>query len=313
MAVAGSGDVTVLTEQIQLDLLRTSKRVVHPVGIQIFGVAGLSIFSSKLFVHGEQIHIPVACLGQPCEVVDADGVDTDIASLGSGDSADILQGSTQYILGTEYLVAATECLDLGEGTVQRLDTQGHGIGVADDPCVGAVFLNIFGDLLVHGDGTHGTNDTAGTGGITYGLVDAVLLGNMNIGVHLVESAGQNGDDHEISAGHGLLGGSAGVIVPSGLGALTGIIFVTNDLVMLRGFKIDVIKIYIAGHILAAGKVTHQIPCPTTGAAAHIGNFNFLRTVFYIFHKTVSFHKDGTIIEQYFIKRNYYIAFYLWLL
>ena len=116
-------------------------------------------------------------------------------------------------MGAEYLMAAAEGLDLWKDMVQRLHAEGHGVGIVDDPGIGGKVTDRFCDGDKHGNSAKRANQSAGACCVADGLPDAVGLRCMDVGFHLIEGAGENGNDDEIGAGQRFLQSICCLIVP----------------------------------------------------------------------------------------------------
>ncbi len=187
----------------------------------------------------------------------------------------LLDHSCDDLLGAEHLVAAAKALDFREYLVHHLDAHGHGVGVVDDPGFGAVLLDGLRELNVVGEGAQGADNAAGAHGVAYRLVDAVFFGGVYVGFHLVKGAGEDGEDDEIAAGECVLQGGDSFIGEVALYVLPALEAVADDFVVFCRLHVNVIQFDRAAEIGFNGKVAHQVPGPPAGAAADIGDFDFL--------------------------------------
>ena len=224
-------------------------------------------------------------------MVDTDDVDGDILTANALYAFHFLKRVGKQSLRTENLVATAVSADFGEFTVKRANADGHGVRIVDDPSLGAVFANVCGDLTHHGNGAERTEEAACARGVTNGLIDAVLFGCVNVGFHFVERAGQDRDDDEISARHRFLSGSDGLVFP----LVTGEFF-TDHLIVARGIVVDVVQIDRTGHIVRFGKVIHQRPCPSAGAAADVSNLQILDAIVFVNHNKLHSAVPWTAVQ-----------------
>ncbi len=97
---------------------------------------------------------------------------------------------------------------------------------------------------------------------------------MHIGFHFVKGSGENGYHNEIGTGECVREGFDGLILPVGLSAIGSAELIADDFIIFCGLKVYVIKGNLAADIIAGRKVAHKPPCPSPGAAANVGDFNF---------------------------------------
>ena len=197
---------------------------------------------AEFIVVGEEVYILIGSLGEPGKVIYRYGVDLYLISLWLNTKV-LEYHIRKEFLCTEYLVAAAEGLDLWEDSIECLYTQSHRVGIVDYPRVGAKFLYVAGNLLVHRDSAHRSDYTTGAAGISNGLIDAVLLGSVHVALHLIKRAGQDRDDDKISTGK-RLGGSLGCkIIPLCQSTLNTVELIADYLIVLRRRVIYIIKMH----------------------------------------------------------------------
>ena len=109
----------------------------------------------------------------------------------------LFQRHQQKPLRPEHFMTAAECLNLREYPIERPRTDGHGIGIIDNPGFRAVCLYGLRNHLIHGNCSQRTEDSAGPHGIAYGLVNAICFGRMHVGPHLIKGRGQYGNDDKV--------------------------------------------------------------------------------------------------------------------
>ena len=153
---------------------------------------------------------------------------------------------------------------------------GHGVGVIEEPGVGADLVHIVAEGLHNGNGTEGAHDAADAEGIGDGLTEAVLLGDLKIdnGAGIV-AADLNGVDHELGTAEGLLavldaemGGNLSV-------AAYGIDHAVQDaLALLQTLGVDVVESKLGiTKSLGAEAVADDVAGKDGTACAHKGNFH----------------------------------------
>ena len=190
--------------------MSTAEVGVHPVVAGIL-IAFFEVLINVFSIDWKNVDVPVGGGSKPGEVVYADDIGIQVLSADARDIQFFGQYGSENFLSVEYLVAAAEGLDLREGLIKGLDADGHWVGIVDDPRLRRVFPDSLGDLHKHWNGTHGSDVTARSGGIADGLVNAVFLRGMDIGLHLVEGTRKNGDDHKIRTAQCFLQGINGNI------------------------------------------------------------------------------------------------------
>ncbi len=187
------------------------------------------------------------------------------------------------LLCAENLVTAAESLYLGEHAIECLYAESHGVGVVDDPGIRAVVLYVLGNLLIHGYGAHCSHYSSGAGCIADRLINAVLLGGVHIGFHLVKCARENRYDDKIRPGERLFCRLNSLVVPHGFCVFAVFIHISDYLVVLSRLKVDVIEIDISRYVVTACQVAHETPRPAARAAAYIGDFYVLNLTVSIIH------------------------------
>ena len=269
MAVAGRGDQTIPTEQIKLNPMGTSKILIHPVIMYDLLESLLRVLFRKLRIDREKILIMIICAVQPCKMIDTQNIGLDLTAVYTLNSGNIRQCFCQQLLCAEYFVAAAKRLDLRKYFIQCTHTQRHRIGIVDDPCFRTIIPDRFGNRYKHGYRTQCPHDSSRAGRISYRLINAVLLRSMYIRLHLIKGARQYGDDDKIRSGQCLLQCMNRFVFPYGLYTLCILNLIADRLIVLRSLKINVIQTYGTIHTLFYRKITHQSPCPASGAAADI--------------------------------------------
>ena len=269
-------DLAKAQEQIHLHLLVAGEGIVHPVAVRrVLSPTSVRMLFAICTVNREQIHVPVPCLREPGEMVHAHRIDLDLMPLHRRDAKLLPHYLPQELLGAEHLMAAAEGLYLREDMVQRLHAECHWVGIIDDPGIRTAAPDALRDDLVHGDGAHGPKYPSRAAGVAHGLIDAVLLRRMDIGLHLVEGAGQDGQDDEVRPGQSLLQRLYRFVMPCGPGPFGGIESVADDFIVLRRLYVDVIQIDSSADVLTGHQVAHQAPGPAPGTTAHVGDFDVL--------------------------------------
>ena len=102
----------------------------------------------------------------------------------------------QNLLGSKHLMAAAKGFDTRKNLIQRFYTQGHGIGIVDDPGLRTVFPNGLSKLHEHRQCAQSAYHASRPRRIPYRLIDAKPLRQVYIRLHLVKSFGQNGNHHK---------------------------------------------------------------------------------------------------------------------
>ena len=272
MAVPGGGDEAEAPEQVELHPVGAGKGGVGPVLVPLVE-AVLIVFVHKLPVRREQIQPLVGCPVKPGEVVDAQHVHVDVPPGGGGNAQRLPRRRGQHLLGVEHLVAAAEGLDLREHAVERLDAQGHGVGVVDDPRAGAAVPDGLGDGDVHGQGAQGADDAPRPRCVPHRLPDVQPLRQVDVCLHLVKGARQNGDDHEVRPREGLLQALRHPVAPPPPGGGQAVYFVPDDLVGLGRRPVDVVQRHLPAHGRLHGQIGHEAPGPAPGTAPDVGQAN----------------------------------------
>ena len=106
---------------------------------------------------------------------------------------------------------------------------------------------------------------------------------MNIRLHLVKGAGQDGNDNEITACQGVLKACAGLKLPVSFGVVPLHQTVANHLIVLSRAAVNIIQTYGTADLVLQGKVCHKGPGPSPGTAAYICNLNILNFIITILH------------------------------
>ena len=207
-------------------------------------------------------------------MVDAAGIGVDLRPVGIN-SLEFFQNTGQEILGMEHFMAAAEGLDLGEYIVQSLDADAHGVGEIQHPGIGADVPDLPGKFLIIWHGAHGTQDAAGTGGITHRLVNAVFFRSVDVAAHFPEGSGENGNDHEVRAFQCLLQTGADGIFKMGFGSRILIDPCSDGSVAPGSFQVDIIQGDLTGQTVGHSQIRHKDPGPLLGAAADISDFDVL--------------------------------------
>ncbi len=273
MPVTRGGNLPVAAEQVKFDAVRARKGIIHPVVVGLVAESRFIVFFAEFAVQREQIHAVIRGAADPGEVVDSRNADVNILPFGSFDPLHVFQHQGQQALGPEYLVAAAERLDLREDFVQRADADRHGVGVVDDPRIGAAVPDRFGKLHVHGDGAHGPHKAARPHTVAHGLIDPEFFRLMHVGAHFLECPRKNGDHDEIRARQGFAQGADCLVVPLSLGVAPCRQGVPDGLVVFRRFTVNVIQAEGPAKLRFHGKVGHERPGPPAGAAADVGNLD----------------------------------------
>lgn len=94
------------------------------------------IFCNIFSVDRKEIPSPVGSFRKPCEVIDADDVDMNIMPVINGISGLQFIDFLKNLLGSEYFVTASECLDAREYFIECLYKNAHGVCIVDDPGIG---------------------------------------------------------------------------------------------------------------------------------------------------------------------------------
>jgi len=131
----------------------------------------------------EQVEQVVSAPGRlvdPGEVVDPQDVHVD-RRLGRPVDVDVpLDELREVALDTGHLVTEPDGIDVGVLPVERAGQVGEGIGVVKYPSVGTVFADRRPDLPVGRDRAHVPAHARGADGDRDRLVDAVLLGDLEV-------------------------------------------------------------------------------------------------------------------------------------
>ncbi len=166
---------------------------------------------------------------------------------------------------------------LGENKALHIARKhGHGVGVIEEPGVGADLVHIVAEGLHNGNGTEGAHDAADTEGVGDGLAETVLLGDLKIdnGAGIV-AADLNGVDHELGTAEGLLavldaemGGDLAV-------AAHGLDHAVQDaLALLQTLGVDVVESkFGVAESLGTEAVAYDVAGKDGTACAHKGNFH----------------------------------------
>ena len=128
----------------------TAKLVANLILFCIFGI------------YGHNVDIAVFCFIEPGKVVNAYYVYVNLGAVGGSYTAKLLKCIAHKLLRAENLVAAAEGFDFGERIVKCLYAKCHGISIAYDPGIRAIFFYIPCNLFIHWNGTHCTHYTTGT-------------------------------------------------------------------------------------------------------------------------------------------------------
>ena len=180
-------------------------------------------------------------------------------------------------------MTASKCLNLRKDVVQRLYTQGHGIGVIDNPGIRGILSDGFCKFYIYRNGAEGSYHTSRPSRITHGLADSKTLRHMNIHRHLVKGSGKNGDNNKICSCQGLFHAHAGPVCP-----FTHCLFspgqvVSNSLIGLRGLCINIVQPYGSPHPRLHGQVCHKSSGPSPGTASYVCNLHVPYHIIFINH------------------------------
>ena len=216
-------------------------------------------------------------------MIDPHHIDTDILSLRIFDLQDVLQCLSEKLLGSENLMTAAKSLDFREGTIQRLHTYGHGIGIINNPGLRAVFFNRTCNFFKHGYHAQRPDQPPGACCIPNRLVNAVFFRSVYIAFHFVKGAGNDGNNHEIRTLQGFPYGFHRLVIPWRLAVLKFLYLISNHFISFGGFQINIIQINTSAHVIRRSQITHQPPCPSAGTAPYVGNLKILCFTVYIPH------------------------------
>ena len=93
---------------------------------------------------------------------------------------------------------------------------------------------------------------------------------VDVHLHLVKGARQDGDDHEVRPREGLLQGVRHPVTPPPPGGGAAADLVSDDLVGLGRPPVDVVQRHLAAHGRLHGQVGHKAPRPAPGPAPDVG-------------------------------------------
>ena len=216
-------------------------------------------------------------------MIDTQHIDMDVMPVNILFPAALLTDSLKDLLSSKDLMAAPECLDFRKYMIQGLYAQRHGVGIINDPGLRRIFFYGPGNLHKHGYGAQGTDHSARPCRIAYRLVDSQALRKVNIRLHLVKGAGQDGNDNEIAACQGVLKTGAGLKLPVSFGFVPLHKPAADYLIVLCRVTVNIIQTYGTADLVFQGKVCHKGPGPSPGTAAYICNLNILNFIITILH------------------------------
>ena len=214
-------------------------------------------------------------------MVHTHNLNRNITAFNIFDSANVIKRFRKELLRSENLMAAAERFDYGKRFVKGSDANRHGICVVNNPSFGTVFLNC--NFLHHRNCAHCADYSSGTARIADRLIYTILFGSMYIRMHFVKRSGQYGNYDKLRPFESFSDGFYSLIIPNRFAAFNVFDFISYNFIMLRSFKIDVIKINISAHVIDFGKVAHKPPCPAARTAADICYFNIFGMIVFKFH------------------------------
>ena len=202
-------------------------------------------------------------------------------------------------LSAENLMTAAKGFNLREYPVKSLHAESHGIGVVDDPGIRTMGFDGFPDFLKHGQGTHGAQNTAGAGGVPYGLKNAVFLWGMHIGFHLVKGAGKNGNHHKVGAGESFCKSGNSAIVPAGFSAFGVAELIADDFIICAGAKVDSGAVLVHTFVGQATSLTRLFSAHDSLFFANCACENGEAAAIFAGPYTVTMHKSSLLIAGMF--------------
>ena len=173
---------------------------------------------------------------------------------------------------------------------------GHGVGVVQEPGVGADSLHILGKIGQHGDGTQGAEDTADAQGIGDGLTQTVLLGDLKIGDGAgIVAAHLNGVDHKIGTAQSIAAVSNAQILAD-LGTTLVDVLIENGDHGVGLFQALLVNIVQSDLKVAQGRGEHRVTQNVFGkycaAGTHkcdFSHFKNLRKYFLVFSRRTCYN------------------------
>ena len=204
------------------------------------------------------------------------------------DAGDLLQRIAHILIhahilqqtGGADLHAVAQTNGLHTGVALHVAGQhGHGVGVVEQPCVGADLFHILGKIRHDGNSTQSAEDTADAQGVGDGLTQTVFLGDLKVddGAGLVATH-LDGVDHKLGATERLLAVlHTQVSLDGSLAAGNHLALLFNDDArFLQPLGIDVVE----GELSVTEAFRHH------GVAKHVANKNGTTRT----HKG-NFHRD----------------------
>ena len=176
-----------------------------------------------------------------------------------------------------HAVAQTHRLD-GGVALHVAGQHSHGVGVVEEPGVGAHLGHIVGEVLHHGDGAQGAEDAADAQGVGDGLAQAVLLGHLKVRHRAgAVQAHLNGVDHVIGAAQGVLAVfHAQVGLDGGLVAQVPVDGVQHALAVVHAVRVDIVEGNLAVfHDRGRHAVAQHVLGEHAGAGAHECNLRHI--------------------------------------
>ena len=129
----------------------------------------------------------------------------------------------------------------------------HGVGVVEEPCIGADLFHVTCKVLENVDGSHTAHDTADAQGIGDGLTETVLLGDLKVndGAGVVQTD-LDSIHHEIRAAQSVLALFRAKILLDGSSALVDGVVHSGDeeIRLLQSCGINVVQCDL--HVMECG-------------------------------------------------------------
>ena len=217
------------------------------------------------------VALRIADLQQPSLMVDAG--DLPLIGIVIGHIQPLEQVAGAHL----HAVAQTHRLD-GGVALHIAGQHSHGVGVVEEPGVGAHLGHVIGKVLHHGNGAQGAEDAADAQGVGDGLTQAVLLGHIKVrhSAGLVQ-AHLNGVDYIVGAAQGLLAVfHAQIGLDGGLVAQVLVDGVQHALAVVHAVCVDIVEgDFAVFHNRGRHAVAQHVLGKHAGAGAHECNLRHI--------------------------------------
>ena len=138
-------------------------------------------------------------------------------------------------------MTAAKRLNFRENPIKRARTDGHRIGIIDDPCFGTVCPDSLRYYLIHRHCSQCAEQSSRSNRISYGLINPVCLGSVHIGAHLLESCGQYGNNDKVRTCQSFLERRCRHKIPLAFCSFTGKKTVSYDFIGFGRLSVNIVQ------------------------------------------------------------------------